>query len=243
MTTDQFLKLYNMNVSSKVEEKNWLKYLSWSYARAEFKKVYPDATYEIKMIDNKPYSYDENLWYMVFTSVTVDWLTHDMWLPVMDYANNAMKNTAYTYKVKDKTWKLVEKTVQAATMFDVNKTIMRCLTKNLAMFGLWLYIYNWEDLPWEPWEQKKQEKKDEDKKRITEEQIMALKDKPERVKKFKNAPEMIAKIRESYKVSNDSAKALDSIYFLIAWDGNNQWNDWWNDSKAWELQEEVTTAN
>jgi hypothetical protein len=32
-------------------------------------------------------------------------------------------------------------------MFDVNKAIMRCLTKNLAMFGLGLYIYAGEDLP------------------------------------------------------------------------------------------------
>jgi hypothetical protein len=32
-------------------------------------------------------------------------------------------------------------------MTDVNKAIMRCLTKNLAMFGLGLYIYAGEDLP------------------------------------------------------------------------------------------------
>ena len=32
-------------------------------------------------------------------------------------------------------------------MFEINKTIMRCLTKNLAMFGLGLYIYAGEDLP------------------------------------------------------------------------------------------------
>jgi hypothetical protein len=32
-------------------------------------------------------------------------------------------------------------------MFDINKTLMRCLTKNLAMFGLGLYIYAGEDLP------------------------------------------------------------------------------------------------
>ena len=100
------------------------------------------------MFDNKPYIYDENLWYMVFTSVTVEWLTHDMRLPVMDWANKAMKDHEYTYRVKDRqTKKMVEKTVQPATMFDVNKTIMRCLVKNLAMFGLGLYIYNWEDLP------------------------------------------------------------------------------------------------
>ena len=32
-------------------------------------------------------------------------------------------------------------------MTDINKTIMRCLVKNLAMFGLGLYIYAGEDLP------------------------------------------------------------------------------------------------
>jgi hypothetical protein len=32
-------------------------------------------------------------------------------------------------------------------MTDVNKTIMRCLVKNLAMFGLGIKIYSGEDLP------------------------------------------------------------------------------------------------
>jgi hypothetical protein len=32
-------------------------------------------------------------------------------------------------------------------MFDINKTLMRCLVKNLAMFGLGIYIYAGEDLP------------------------------------------------------------------------------------------------
>ena len=40
-----------------------------------------------------------------------------------------------------------ERTVDAASMFDVNKAIMRCLVKNLAMFGLGLYVYAGEDLP------------------------------------------------------------------------------------------------
>jgi hypothetical protein len=40
-----------------------------------------------------------------------------------------------------------KKTVEAATMFDINKTIMRCLVKNIAMFGIGLYIYAGEDLP------------------------------------------------------------------------------------------------
>jgi hypothetical protein len=60
----------------------------------------------------------------------------------MDGANKAMLSTPYTYKTK-----FGEKTVEAATMFDINKTLMRCLVKNLAMFGLGLYIYAGEDLP------------------------------------------------------------------------------------------------
>lgn len=94
--------------------------------------------------ENKlPYVYDENTGYMVFTNVTINNLTHTMWLPVMDSANKAMKSERYTYDTKYKKGIPVE----AATMFDVNKTIMRCLVKNLAMFGLGLYIYAGEDLP------------------------------------------------------------------------------------------------
>lgn len=138
-----FEKLYQINVNDKTEEKNGLTYLSWAYAIAEFKKVHPNMTYEVKKFENGlPYVYDENTGYMVFTSITVDGLTHEMWLPVMDGNNKAMKNKPYTVKTKYK-----EFTVQSATMFDINKTIMRCLVKNMAMFGLGLYIYSGEDLP------------------------------------------------------------------------------------------------
>jgi hypothetical protein len=143
---NKFSTLYGINVNEYVEKKNGLTYLSWANAWAEFKKVYPEATYEVVKFDGKPYVYDENLGYMCYTTVTVEGLTHEMWLPVMDGANKAMKAVPYTYKVKSY-GKEVEKTVQAATMFDINKTIMRCLTKNLAMFGLGLYIYAGEDLP------------------------------------------------------------------------------------------------
>ena len=51
-------------------------------------------------------------------------------------------------------------------MFDINKTIMRCLVKNLAMFGLGLYIYAGEDLPMLPKATKEQ--RDEAKKLVAE---------------------------------------------------------------------------
>lgn len=154
---EHFDKLYKIDCSDKTEKKSngsvELTYLSWCYAWAEVKKLYPDAKYEIlKFENNLPYVYDEKTGYMVFTKVEIEGVEHEMWLPVMDSANKAMKNEVYTYKVKKynantKSYEYVEKEVQTATMFDINKTIMRCLTKNLAMFGLGLYIYAGEDLP------------------------------------------------------------------------------------------------
>lgn len=142
-----FIKLAEINVNEHVEKKEGLSYLSWAWAWDYIKRLYPDAQYEIKRFANDlPYVYDPNTGYMVFTSVTIDGLTHEMWLPVMDGKNKAMKDKEYTYITKSY-GKEVEKTVQPATMFDINKTIMRCLVKNLAMFGLGLYIYNGEDLP------------------------------------------------------------------------------------------------
>ncbi len=140
-----FETLFEINVNDHIEKKKDLTYLSWPYAWAEGKKKYPNATYKIHLFGEKqlPYVFDENVGYMVFTDVTINDLTHTMWLPVMDSANKTMKSTSYTYSTKFKKDILVE----AATMFDVNKTIMRCLVKNLAMFGLGLYIYSGEDLP------------------------------------------------------------------------------------------------
>jgi hypothetical protein len=139
-----FELLSSVNVNDKVEKKSNLTYLSWAWAWAEVKKVCPDASYQVKRdpITQKPYFYDENLGYMVMTEVTIEGKTLEMWLPVMDGANKSMMNKPYTYQTR-----YGEKTVDAATMFDINKTLMRCLTKNLAMFGMGLYIYAGEDLP------------------------------------------------------------------------------------------------
>jgi len=143
----KFEEVYAINVNEKTEEKNGLTYLSWAWAWAEFKKIYPDASYKVKRSENGlPYVFDEKTGYMVFTEVTADGITHEMWLPVMDGANKAMKAEEYEYSV-GKGQNQYFKCVDAATMTDINKAIMRCLTKNLAMFGLGLYIYAGEDLP------------------------------------------------------------------------------------------------
>lgn len=142
-----FKKLTETNVNEHIDEKasggaTKLKYLSWAWAWDYFKKECPDAKYEIKEWDGKPYLFDEKTGYMVQTSITACGETHTMWLPVMDSANHAMLDKPYTIKTKFK-----DISVAPATMFDINKTLMRCLVKNMAMFGLGLYIYAGEDLP------------------------------------------------------------------------------------------------
>ena len=145
-----FDALYNMNLGDKVEKKDNLSYLTWSEAWKAFREVYPSATFRV--ITNPdtrlPYFVDPKVGIMVFTEVTADDLTLTMFLPVMNSSNRAMKLEPYNYQVWDKqNRRYVDKTCEAATMFDVNKTIMRCLVKNLALFGLGLKLYQGEDLP------------------------------------------------------------------------------------------------
>jgi hypothetical protein len=132
-----FERLSAINVNNHVEKKKDLSYLSWAWAWSETKRECPDATYKILETD-----YDETLGFMCHTTVTIEGETLEMWLPVMDGANKSMLKRSYTYSTR-----YGDKTVESATTFDINKTIMRCLVKNLAMFGLGIYIYAGEDLP------------------------------------------------------------------------------------------------
>lgn len=137
-----FIDLKKINVNEHVEKKESMSYLTWSWAWDVFKTAMPDATYEIvKTPAGLPY-FESDAGAIVYTKVTAGGETHEMWLPVMDHKNRAMKSVPYAIETAKGAIK-----VQAYTMFDINKTIMRCLVKNLAMFGLGLYIYAGEDLP------------------------------------------------------------------------------------------------
>ena len=150
-----FVKLFAIDFKDHLEVKKSgnteLKYVSWAYAWAEVKKLYPSASYEVKKFNGLPYVYDPLTGFMVYTSVTIEGVSHEMWLPVLDGANKAMKAVPYTYTTPKWDYNpqtrrrekigMEERTVEAASMFDVNKAIMRCLVKNLAMFGLGLYVY------------------------------------------------------------------------------------------------------
>lgn len=143
MTT--FIEIYkalaSTDCSAFTEKKKDLTYLSWSHAWNAVASKY-DASYEVVKFDGKPYFFDESLGYYVETKVTIEGNIRTMQLFVMDGANNAMTNSSYKY-----TTKYGDKTVEKATMFEINTAIMRCLTKNLALFWLGINIYAGEDLP------------------------------------------------------------------------------------------------
>jgi hypothetical protein len=96
-------------------------YLSWSWAWATLMNHYPQATYEF----HEPKIQADGT-VTVFCTVKIDEQSRMMWLPVMDYKNKAVVNPDAR---------------------QLNDSMMRCLVKCLAMYGLGHYIYAGEDIP------------------------------------------------------------------------------------------------
>ncbi|MAF43473.1 MAG: hypothetical protein CMI54_04790 [Parcubacteria group bacterium] len=116
--------LSGIDVSSHVDKKGNLSYLSWAWAWGTLMKHYPQAIYNFLKTER----HDDGTC-TVYCEVIIDEVSRLMWLPVMDHRNNAIKDPD-ARKISD--------------------TKMRCLTKCLAMFGLGHYIYAGEDLPEKP---------------------------------------------------------------------------------------------
>jgi len=119
------VELLSLNVNEHTEKKANLTYLSWAWAWQEALKADPTVNFMVHMFDGKPYM-NINGSGMVWVTVTMFGKAMTCFLPVMDYKN---------------------KCIADPDAFEVNKTIMRCLTKALALHGLGLYIYSGEDLP------------------------------------------------------------------------------------------------
>ena len=119
------IDLLKLNVNEHVEKKQNLSYLSWAWAWAEALKADPAATFEVQTFDGKPYM-DVNGTGMVWVTVTMFGKPMTCFLPVMNHRNQPIQNP---------------------DSFQVNTSLMRCMTKGLALHGLGLYIYAGEDLP------------------------------------------------------------------------------------------------
>ena len=120
--------LSKIDCSDHIEKKMNLSYLSWAWAWGILMQHYPDA--KIGFYEQKdtgiPYVQMPDGTAEVRCRVQIGNLIREMWLPVMDYKNNAVENP---------------------NSRQVSDTKMRCLVKCLAMFGLGHYIYGGEDLP------------------------------------------------------------------------------------------------
>lgn len=115
--------LSEINCNDHVDKKGKFSYLSWTWAWAMVKEKYPEADYHLE--DDTAYP-DGTM--EVRVTVGIEGITHTMWLPVLDFKNNAIQNP---------------------NAFDINSARMRCLVKCLAMFGLGHYIYAGESVPQE----------------------------------------------------------------------------------------------
>ena len=126
MNTQDLLKL---NVNEHVEKKNGLSYLSWAWAWAEALKADADATFCVETFTGPEGTQcwmDVGSTAMVWVTVTLFGKPRTCSLPVMDNRNKA---------------------ITSPDSFAINTSIVRCLTKCLALHGLGLYIYAGEDLP------------------------------------------------------------------------------------------------
>lgn len=137
-----FEKLKQIDISPFVKQKNKLSYISWAIAWRLVIDVCPDATYELKTFDDGVPCKITPFGAFVSTTVTIDGVTREMTLPVLDGANKSLKAEPYKY-----TTKYGDKSVDALNAFDINKAQMRCLVKNLGVFGLGLDLYIGYDLP------------------------------------------------------------------------------------------------
>lgn len=144
-----FEALSSLNLNDQTEEKNGLKYLNWATAWKTFKECYPSASYVIKKDENNLPFFSSPVGVFVSTEVsTGEGQTLEMILPVLDSSNRSQKLEDYTVSVWDgykKTY--VEKKVSKVDSFSINRAVTRCLTKNLAMFGEAIYLYQGAETP------------------------------------------------------------------------------------------------
>lgn len=134
MSTAQtiFQQMLATDVSRHVEKKGKFSYLSWSYAVAELRRIDPTATWEVvkSPLPDAPHvlaPYCQTpAGCFVEVAVTVQGVRLSQVHPVIDERNT---------------------TIAAPKADAINKSIMRCLVKAIALHGLGLNIYAGEDLP------------------------------------------------------------------------------------------------
>jgi len=126
MKKEIFDELYGININPHVEQDyKGLSYLSWATAYKLAMDKDPAMNYEIVQDNDGMPFFSRGDVHIVKTKVTMFGETKEMFLPIMDNKHNA---------------------VAKPNSRQVNDNIMRCLAKNIAMFGIGLPLYVGEDL-------------------------------------------------------------------------------------------------
>ena len=126
MKKEIFNELYEININPHVEQDyKGLSYLSWATAYKLAMDKDPAMNYEIVQDNDGMPFFSRGDVHIVKTKVTMFGETKEMFLPIMDNKHNA---------------------VTKPNSRQVNDNIMRCLAKNIAMFGIGLPLYVGEDL-------------------------------------------------------------------------------------------------
>ena len=126
MEKQKFDELYSIDINPHIEKDyKGLSYLSWATAYKLAMDNDPNMTYEILEDNDGIPFFTRGQVNLVKTKVTMFGETKTMILPVMDNKHNA---------------------VSEPNSRQINDNIMRCLAKNIAMFGIGLPLYVGEDL-------------------------------------------------------------------------------------------------
>ena len=123
-----------IDVNKYKEEKGGLDYLPWAHAVALVKEHYPAMRYYFdSFVDgngNRQFvnmlPHEKGWTGIVGCTVEIEDLTHHMVLPVMNFKMQATLNP---------------------NAKDITNSLMRCLVKTFAMFGLGHYLYTGDSLP------------------------------------------------------------------------------------------------
>lgn len=142
MKKELFDEMYSMNINPYIEKDyKGLSYLSWATAYKLAMDKDPAMTYEILEDSDGMMFFSRGDVHIVKTTVTMFGEIKKMILPIMDNKHNA---------------------VTKPNSRQVNDNIMRCLVKNIAMFGIGLPLYVGEDL--KQFEEDKKEMSEKEKK-------------------------------------------------------------------------------
>lgn len=121
-TKSVFEVLSSINLSSKVEKRGNLSYISWANCWHAVKQHYPDVQRTVFETESGVNYFTDGKTCWVKVGITINNIEHIETLPCMDMRNASIP-------------------LESITSFQVNKSIQRCTVKALALHGLALNIY------------------------------------------------------------------------------------------------------